>query len=135
MKINEINGIIHDLLELESWKNPLGMIWIKNKFEIDLITGKTNQIDKDSLTEIYLNKRKWFIQRVKKLNGNLKDFQKAKISVFGAKEKIEIIYKEKVFEKEFVWKLTNLNPKIIKDKIKDLKPEEGFRVSNGEILD
>ena len=99
-----MNGIIYDLGDLQSYNNPLGYIWLKKKREINLLTGKIAPSDKDSVYEFYIQKAKWFKERIKKLNGNLKDFQKAKIIVFGAKEKIEISYKNKEFSGETVYK-------------------------------
>ena len=103
MKTKEIKGILHDLLELNNWKNPLHHIWIRKKFEMDLLKGKISYLKKDSLSEFYKEKRKWFIKRVKNLKGNLKKFQKAIIRVYGAKEKIEIIYNNKEFQSESVY--------------------------------
>ena len=103
MRRKEVNGVAHDLIHLESWKNPLGIFCIKNKFKIDLITGKTNQVEEDSLSELCKNKSKWFLERIKKLNGNLNDFQKAEITVFMSKERVEIIYRNKLFEREFLY--------------------------------
>jgi hypothetical protein len=109
MRSNQVNGIVNDLIHLGEDFNPMAYVWIKKKFEVDLITGEKSQVEKDSLTEFYNEKVKWFKGRIKKLNGNLKDFQKAKIIVLGAKEKIEITYKNKDFSGEKIYKLEESN--------------------------
>lgn len=78
------------------------MVSIPNKIELDLITGEGNWDEEDSLTELLEEKRGWFLDRIKSLKGDIKDFQKAKIIVFVAKEKVKIKYKGKEFEKERV---------------------------------
>lgn len=105
MRKSDINGILYDILDLNNWVNPLYRIKIPEKFEIDLLTGKTNQKEEDSLTEFYNAKRKWFLNRVKKLDGNLNDFQEAKIIAFGNNEKIILVYQNKKYEKEQEWKI------------------------------
>lgn len=135
MKASEIKGIIHDILFLNDWKNPLQRFFIKNKFEIDLISGKIDYFGvEDSLTELYTEIHKWFLKRVKDLKGDLNDFDKAVICVFGKKEKIEIEYKGKKFEKEIVWFDDSIIGKI-KKKAKDLEVGEGFKVSGDKIVD
>ncbi len=103
MRSNEVKGIANDLIHLGEDFNPMNYLWIKKKFEVDLIGGTKSQVERDSLTEFYDEKIKWFKERIKKLKGDLKDFQKAEIIVFGAKEKIEIIYKNKEFSGEVVY--------------------------------
>jgi len=103
MKITDINGLMHDLIGLHDWQNPLDRIWIKEKFEIDLINAKHNYPEEDSVVEFFEKKSKWFMDRIKKLKGDLTDFKKAVIKVYGAKEKVEIIYKGKRFEKEKIY--------------------------------
>jgi len=112
MKSKEVKGIVHDLIHLGEDFNPMNYIWIKKRFEVDLIKGKKSQIEEDSLTEFYDKKIKWFKERVKNLRGDLKDFQKARIIVFGAKEKIEIFYKDKDFSEEAVYDMSGPDPKI-----------------------
>ena len=104
MRIKEVNGLINDLGDLQSYYNPMGYIWLKKKRERNLLTGKITPSDKDSVYDFYFLKIKWFKGRVKKLEGNLEDFKKAKIIIFGAKERIEIIYKDREFFGEVVYK-------------------------------
>ena len=99
MKKNQIQGIINDFIDYRGYENPIHHFWLKEKLEINLISGKINYLEEDSFTEFYKHKRKWFMGRVKKLKGKLADFQEAKVIVFGAKEKIFIEYKDKTFEK------------------------------------
>lgn len=117
MRANEIKGIIHDLINLESWRNPIS--WIKNRFEIDLISGKINYLGEDDVSAFYKEKRQWFVDRVKKLKGDLKEFQYARIVLYGAKEKVEISYKGKKFEKDIVYG-DNVE-KSVKEEIKNMK--------------
>jgi hypothetical protein len=98
MRKKDINGIINDLLELGNWRHPMEIVWVPKKFETNLITGKTNA--SGSLKEFYEEKSEWFKKRIKNLGGNLKDFTEAKIIIFGAKEKIKLIYKDEEFVKE-----------------------------------
>lgn len=100
MKIKEIKGISKDLMELGESMNPLRYIWIKNEYEINLITGKLNIREKDTITEFLESKSRWFNNRIIRLNGKLADFSKAKITLIGNKEQLEIIYKDKKFSEE-----------------------------------
>ena len=137
MKANEVKGIVHDLIYLRDWQNPMERFFIENRFKINLITGDYDyEGEEDSITELYKEKRDWFIDRVKDLNGDLKDFEKAEISVYGKKESVEIIYKGKKFEKDFVWEAPlGASARELKDKIKNLKPGEGFSLSDGKIVE
>lgn len=105
MRISQIQGIVNDLLNFRGYENPLSRIWLDNKFEINLVNGKISYLGEDSITEFYKNKRKWFLDRIKKLGGKIADFEDAKIIVFGAKEKIVIKYKNKIFENEVVYNI------------------------------
>ncbi|MFW6283024.1 MAG: hypothetical protein ACOC1P_03155 [Minisyncoccales bacterium] len=100
MRKKDINGIINDLLCLNDYKNPLELFFIDKKVEVDLINGEISGIERDSLWEFHKEKIKWFKKRVNELNGNLEDFQEAKIFVHGAIEKIVIIFKGKKFTKQ-----------------------------------
>ena len=102
MKIGQVKSLLHDLIELENYKNPLNNVWIKKKIVFDLLTGEYSG-EEDSFKELYGEKRTWFLDRIKKLNGNLGDFEEIKFTVFGAKEKLIIRYKGKNFEKEVVY--------------------------------
>jgi len=108
MRINQIPGIINDLLDLESWHHPLDNIFPTKKYEINLLTGKQNILEEDSITKLLDSKRKWFVKRIQNLNGKFEDFAKAKIKIFGVKEKVEIIYKDKKFNKEHLFKTIKL---------------------------
>lgn len=122
MRKNDIKGIVHDLLHIFDWRNPLERFTIKNKFVIDLVSGEIDYVEEDDLNRIYNEKREWFIERVENLGGNLEDFDKAIISVFGNKEKVEIVYKGKEFKDELVYERSqSVNIKEIRDKIKNLK--------------
>lgn len=123
MRLSQIQGIVNDLLDFRGYENPLSRIWLDNKFEINLVNGKISYLGEDSITEFYKNKRKWFIGRIKKLGGNVNDFQEAKIIVFGAKEKILIKYKNKIFEGEKFYE-DNIGKDIrkLREDIKKLKP-------------
>ncbi len=103
MRKNQVKGIINDLLNLEDWKNPLQIFFIENKFKINLLNGEIEYLEEDSVSELYKEKINWFIERIKNLKGDLKDFEKAEIVVFGKKEKIEIVYKGEKFEGEVVY--------------------------------
>lgn len=104
MRTKQIQSIVNDLLELRCWRNPLLAVTLNKKIEFDLIKNKiSNHEGSDSLTELLKEKREWFKQRVKDLNGNLKDFKEAKIIVFGTKEKVKIIYKDEEFVNEKIW--------------------------------
>jgi len=106
MRIKDVNGIINDLANLRDYRNPLAHVFIDKKFEMNLLTGKTNRSENklDSIHELCTEKRNWFIERIKTLGGKLSDFEKAKITVFGAEESIEIVYKNKIFKKEVFYK-------------------------------
>jgi hypothetical protein len=103
MKIGHVQSLLHDLIEFENYKNPLNYIWIKKKIEFNMLTGEFSGDDNDSFKELYEFKRRWFLKRLKKLNGKLKDFKKIRFIVFGAREKITIKYKDKSFENEKVY--------------------------------
>ena len=94
MKSNQVRSIPHDLLNLMNWENPLTAVFVDKRIECDLLNGKiSNHFGKDSLTNLFEVRRAWFKNRVKKLNGKLKDFDEAKIIIFGRKEKIKFSYK------------------------------------------
>lgn len=120
MRKKEVKSIVNDLLNLGSWYNPLGnpFFLIRNKkIRVDLIKGSVLGCGgRDSLWEFYREKINWFKRRVKKLNGNLNDFQKAKIYIDNLIERIEIKYKGELFTGKNVWgeEVSNTN-KIKKD--------------------
>ena len=64
MRIKEINNIMDSLLHLRDWKNPLWEIWIKEKLEFNLLTGKNNYKNSDSILELCQERRKWFLERI-----------------------------------------------------------------------
>jgi len=98
-----MNGILYDIMDMRGWKNPIGMFRTINKYVLDLLSGKFNWEEEDSITELLEEKRNWFLERIKKLKGKKSDFEKAVISVSFGKEKVEIIYKGKKFENARVW--------------------------------
>ena len=123
MRKNQTPGIVNDLLNFREYENPLNQVWIKNKLDVNLKNGKIIYPERDSLYDFYGYKRKWFMGRVKKLKGNLADFEEARIIVFGKKEKIMIKYKGKTFENEFVYEDTfGKDIKELREAIKKLKP-------------
>ncbi|MCR4327717.1 MAG: hypothetical protein NUV46_04005 [Nanoarchaeota archaeon] len=105
MRIKEIKGIVNDLMNVSSWKNPLSLLPVQpdKKYEINLPTGKLNVDFEDSITEYLIEKYKWFINRVKNLKGNLNDFEEARIIIYIRKEKVKIKYKKKNFEDEIIY--------------------------------
>jgi len=103
MRKKDINGILYDILDLRNWETPLNYFSIPYKVEINLLTGKLNVVEEDNVTNLLKEKRKWFKERVRKLKGRLSDFEKAKIIIFGAKEKIEINFKDTEFKKERIF--------------------------------
>lgn len=100
MKIGHVKSLMHDLREVINYKNPLTWISVKKKIEFNLINGEFSGDPNDSFKELYEYKREWFLDRLKKLNGKLENFEEAKFIVFGAKEKLIIKYKGKIFEEE-----------------------------------
>lgn len=103
MRKNQINGLIHDLLNLESYINPLDREFVDKRFEVSLLKNEiSGNADDEGTLKFYQKKIKWFKNRVKKLGG-LKDFQEAKIFVYGSKEKIKIIFKGEEFSGEKVF--------------------------------
>lgn len=103
MKSKDIKGIRNDLLDLRIWRNPITKIITKNKYKIDLITGKVNIISEDDVTKLLKEKQAWSIDRIKNLKGKLEEFKKAEIKIFLKKEKVLIEYKNKKFEKEKIY--------------------------------
>lgn len=103
MRISQIQGIVNDFLDFRGYENPLGRIWVPNRLKMDLKTGEIVYPEKDSIHDFYGYKRKWFVGRIKRLNGNLADFEGAKVTIFGKKEKITLKYKGKTFENERVY--------------------------------
>ena len=99
MRIKEINNIIDSLLNLRDWRNPLWEIWIKKKLVFNLITGENNYKNSDSILELCQERRNWFLDRIRFLKGNLSNFKKAEIIVGKNFEEINIIYKDKIFNK------------------------------------
>jgi hypothetical protein len=97
MRKKDVQGIVNDLFFLSDYKSPVRIAPISNKIEINLLTGKINAVEEDSVTDLLKEKRQWFKERVRKLKGKLSDFKKAKITIFGSKEKIEIEYKGEKF--------------------------------------
>jgi hypothetical protein len=79
MRKKLIPSLMHDLIHLQEDFNPLIAWEVPNKTEINLLTGKVNLHEEDSVVELLKEKREWFKRRVKKLKGKLSDFQEAKI--------------------------------------------------------
>jgi len=130
MRIKEINGLVNDILDLQNWKNPLHLFCVENEYQIDLLTGKHNQNEEDSITELLKYKGKWFKQRINDLNANPSDFQKVELTIHLAKEKVEIIYKGKSFEKERFFEHKKYPINEIKKGLKDLENGKGFKVDS-----
>jgi hypothetical protein len=103
MRKKLIPSLMHDLIHLQEDFHPAGPLSVPNKTEINLLTGKINISERDSITDLLKEKREWFKKRIKKLNGKLSDFQSAKITIFGKKEKIQIKFKDEIFVKEVVY--------------------------------
>lgn len=107
MRSKENKALVHDLLHLRDYWNPLlngyFPIFIDKKITLNLLTGKViPSRDDDSIEKFLKEKTKWFKEFVKKRDGNLKDFDKAVIELFGKKEKVIIIYKGKEYSIERV---------------------------------
>ena len=124
MKQNQIEGIVHDVLHYMSYENPLNHVFAKHKFEINLINGSVSYFGEDSICDFYRKKREWFAKRVTQLKGRLRDFKRAKINVYGAKEKVEITYHGKKFSKEFTYESFGQEINKLKQEIKKLEPFE-----------
>lgn len=105
MRKNQIQGIINDFADFRGYENPLNRVWLKNKFEMNLKTGKINYPEKDSILDFYGYKRKWLLGTIKRLGGKIFDFEEAKVIIFGKKEKISLKYNGKTFMKEYVYGL------------------------------
>jgi hypothetical protein len=97
MRKKLIPSLMHDLIHLQEDFHPAGPLSVPNKTEINLLTGKINISERDSITDLLKEKREWFKKRIKKLNGKLSDFQS------GKKEKIQIKFKDEIFVKEVVY--------------------------------
>ena len=102
MRKNEIKGIIHDLLNLSEWRNPLNYISVPKKVTIDLIKRGVVGVDNDSLYRLYHEKIDWFKKTIKKRGAKLGDFEKAEIILIGAKEKVEMIFRGESFSGEIM---------------------------------
>lgn len=137
MKINQIKGIVHDLLYLENWKNPMEGWSLKNKFEIDLLKKEIIRIDikieNDIFWEIYSNKINWFQNRIKELNGDLNDFQEAKIYVENNTERVDIVFKNKHFSENMLFGEDYEKTEKLRRTLKTLKPDMDLSKSDGRI--
>ncbi|MFH1311567.1 MAG: hypothetical protein ABIH65_04135 [Nanoarchaeota archaeon] len=102
MRKNEIKGIIHDLLNISEWRNPLAYASLKNKVTINLIKGDVLGVDEDDIHKLYHEKIDWFKKTIKKRGAKLIEFEKAVITIVGAKEKIEITFRGETFTGELV---------------------------------
>ncbi len=102
MRKNQIKGVVHDFLWLYEYRTPLLRNSFSNKLKLNLLTGEIIGTDNEELIKFYKEKRKWFKNRIKKLKGNLKDFDSAKVLIFGNTEKIEILYKGKSYSGKLV---------------------------------
>jgi hypothetical protein len=101
MKKGHLKDLAHDILELVRWRSPLENVFVPSKYEIDLVSGKIlGGEESDSLVEILRFKREWFLDRLEQLNGSPEDFEKARIVIFGAKEKVELKYNGKEIVRE-----------------------------------
>ncbi len=134
MTQGEVKSIVHDLIKFQDWQNPLQNFWSERKIEFNLLTGEVNVSEEDSFIEYCKNKRKWFIDRVKKLKGNVKDFEGAKIILFGAKEKVIIKYKGKLFEEEMIYGRWMEDQKNLRKGIKKLKPFDITKTEKGKEI-
>ncbi|MFH1325381.1 MAG: hypothetical protein ABIH49_01250 [archaeon] len=101
MRKNQVKGIMYDFLDYRSYMNPTNNVWLKNKLEINLKNSNIKYIgERDSISEFFKGKRKWFLSRIRKLGGKVTDFEEVKLIVFGAKEKLTIKYKGSSFKGE-----------------------------------
>ncbi len=126
MRANQVKGIVNDLVHVSEDFNPMNWVWLKEKRNFDLL-GKRS-FGKDSLAKLYEMKRNWFLERIKKLKGNLNDFQKAKIHIFGKKEKIEVVYKNQIFSNEQIygWEESESNKEFLKEMRKQKRENAGL---------
>ena len=126
MRANQVKGIVNDLVHVSEDFNPMNWVWLKEKRNFDLL-GKRS-FGKDSLAKLYEMKRNWFLERIKKLKGNLSDFQKAKIYIFGKKEKIEVVYKNQIFSNEQIygWEESESNKEFLKEMRKQKRENAGL---------
>jgi hypothetical protein len=101
MRRKDIGGIVNDLIELRCWWNPARMFWIEERIVFDLLTGVSNGLPTSTLHKLMRAKRDWFLRRVRSLDGDLEDFERAEIVVYGMKEVVSLVYGGELFEKEF----------------------------------
>ncbi|PIN89571.1 hypothetical protein COU60_03095 [Candidatus Pacearchaeota archaeon CG10_big_fil_rev_8_21_14_0_10_34_76] len=97
MRKKDVKGIIHDLLRYLEWRNPLHNLKFPGKIKVNLLSKEVIGIGEDSLWKMYHEKIEWFHWRLNQLNANLEDFTKARITISGTTEKVEIIYKGENF--------------------------------------
>jgi len=102
MRKNEIKGIIHDMLYISEWRNPLAYASLKNKVIINLIKGDVLGVEEDDIHKLYHEKIDWFKETIKKRGAKLTEFEEAKIILVGGKEKIEITFRGETFTGELV---------------------------------
>jgi hypothetical protein len=103
MRKNQISGVIHDILGYLEYRSPISRIFLGIKIEVNLLNKEIFGVDEDDIFKCYHEKIDWFHNRIKNLKGNLKDFKKAKLYVYGAKEKVEITYKDSDFSNEIIF--------------------------------
>jgi hypothetical protein len=123
MKSGEVKNIAHNLAEINGYLNPLYYVFLSKKRIVNLLTGKINPPDKDSFYDFYIKKIKWFKERVKKLKGELKDFQKAEIIALGIKEKVNITYRGKEFSHERKYGLDENKDEKLKEFLKEMRKQ------------
>lgn len=106
MKKTHVKSIINSLLTLNEWKRPseINSCLKHREIMVDLLKGEVLGSRKESIWKFYHEKVDWFKAIIKKLNGNLKDFQKANIYVNNITERIEIKYKNEVFSGKIILK-------------------------------
>ncbi|MFW5847228.1 MAG: hypothetical protein ACOCUU_03670 [Nanoarchaeota archaeon] len=102
MKKSQIKSIMHNLLDLQDYKNPLQDIFVTNKISINLLTSEIFGIEKDSLYKLYKEKSSWFQNRINDLDGK-KYISEAKIFADGHKEKVEIVFNREKFSQQRIF--------------------------------
>ena len=105
MKKKEMQGIVNDLVELRSWRNPLKRISVKGKATLNLLTRNVSGPihEKDSLGKLLKEKLEWFKERMIKEGIDTSFISEAKIIINRCTENAKIIYKGKEFKASKAW--------------------------------
>lgn len=122
MRKSQVKEIVNCFEYLGDPFNPLDYVRTKHKFDMNVKTGNVSYPKGDSVSDFFIMKGNWILERSKKLKGDLDDFEEIRITVFNKKEELILNYKGETFRKEVNHERIRKDIKELIREIKKMKP-------------